>query len=57
MVAELYAESLVESCGDDVGDVLVVELEKWLIILVATIGTQFSVLLCIFCSLIEKCDF
>ena len=28
MVAELYAESLVESCGNDVGDVLVVELEE-----------------------------
>ena len=43
MVAGLDAESSVESCGNDLGDVLVVELEELVGDPGTTIGTQFSV--------------
>ena len=51
IVAGLDVESSVESCGDDVGDVLTVELEELVDNLGTTIGTSFSVLHCISASL------
>ena len=49
MVAGLDVESSVESCGNDVGDVLVVKQEEQVDNPGTKIGTQFSVLHCIFC--------
>ena len=49
MVAGPDVESSVKSCGNDVGDVLAVELEEQVDNPGTTIGTQFSVLRCIFC--------
>ena len=47
IVAELDEESSVVSCGNDVGDVLAVELEESVDNPGRTIGTKFSVLHCV----------
>ena len=49
VIAGLDVESSDESCGNDVGEKLVVELEEPVDNPGTTIGTSFSVMQCIFC--------
>ena len=54
---DLTWKSSVESCGNDAGDVLVIELEKLVDNPGTKIGTRFTVLHCIFLSFSMRCGF